>query len=213
MKIVFNTYPVAFQCPGGGEIQLEKSRQALEQLGHDVVLFDQWSTDLSSADVVHHFSVQGGSSNFCGYVKNQNIPLVISPILWLSDYIDQYPMEEIGHLLAIGDVICPNSNQETERFLSHFDVPRDKFIVTRNGVDRRFYQPSQAAMFRKHFDIEGGFILCVGNIEERKNQHRLAMAAAAIDMPLVLIGHVRDQGYFDHLMQSAGNNTQYLGAL
>ena len=42
MRILFNTYPVAFACPGGGEIQLLKSREALEKTGQQVFLFNIW---------------------------------------------------------------------------------------------------------------------------------------------------------------------------
>ena len=213
MKIYFNTYPVAFQCPGGGEIQLLKSKEALERRGHDVILYNQWEHKLADADVVHHFSVQGGSSNFCNYVHQQRIPLAISPILWLSDYIDQYPMGEINHLLNIANVICPNSNAEIDRFAAHFNVAREKYIVTNNGVDSIFFNPVDQSIFREHFGIFGEFILCVGNIEIRKNQLALVQAAADLDLDVVLIGNIRDQGYFDDMAQKFSGKFSYLGFL
>ena len=69
MRVLFNTYPVAFDCPGGGEMQLLKCKQALESLGVEVLLFDPWRPQFEQVDVVHYFSVQGGSMNFCDYVK------------------------------------------------------------------------------------------------------------------------------------------------
>jgi len=209
-----NTYPVAFQCPGGGEIQLLKSKEALEQLGHEVILFNQWETNLEDCDVIHHFSVQGGSSNFCNYVKHSTKkPLVISPILWIGQDTSDYPMHEINYLLSIADAICPNSNTEIEKFLDVFEAPIDKYHVTYNGIDDIFHKRVNAQLFREHFNIHEPFVLCVGNIEIRKNQHRLVKAAEQAGIKLVLIGHIRDQNYFDSSGINESNNTAYLGAL
>jgi glycosyltransferase involved in cell wall biosynthesis len=213
MKIVFNTYPAAFQCMGGGEIQLLKSKEALEALGHEVVLFDQWNTKLEDADVLHHFSVQGGSVNLCAYADSHNIPLVISPILWMSNNPHNYPMEEIQHLLSMADSVCTNSDMETDQFLNFFDVPNDKFILTCNGVDDIFTEKVDQDMFREEFDIKGKFVLCVGNIEARKNQHMLVVAAEKAEVKLVLIGHIRDQTYFETSGIEESNNTIYLGSI
>ncbi|MDO6388165.1 glycosyltransferase [Uliginosibacterium sp. 31-12] len=213
MKIFFNTYPVAFQCPGGGEIQLLKSKEALERRGHEVVLFNQWEHSLSDADVIHHFSVQGGTYNLCMYAHNQKIPLVVSPILWLSEYIDQYPMGEIGLLTSIADVICPNSQAEVERFISHFDAPREKYHVTHNGVDSDFFEAISPGVFESHFNIHQPFVLCVGNIEVRKNQLALLEAASSLGMHVVLIGNVRDQEYFSRISTQYAESFSYLGYL
>lgn len=213
MKIFFNTYPVAFQCPGGGEIQLIKSKEALERRGHEVFLFDPWNHKLNDADIIHHFSVQGGTYNLCAYARGQGIPLVISPILWLSDYVDQYPMGEIELMISLADVICPNSEAEIDRFVQHFDIPREKYHVTYNGVEEKFFDAISPDVFRSHFGIEGPFILCVGNIEVRKNQFALVQAAAKIGVKVILLGNVRDQDYFSSMKRELGGKFIYLGYL
>lgn len=213
MKIFFNTYPVAFQCPGGGEIQLLKSKEALERRGHEVVLYDQWKHKLSDVDVIHQFSVQGGIYNLCAYAHGQRIPLVLSPILWLSEYIDQYPMGEIGFMTSVADVICPNSQAEVDRFLKHFDAPAEKYLVTHNGVDTEFFDPVPADLFLAQYKIEQPFVLCVGNIEVRKNQQALVDAASRINMHVVLVGNVRDQDYFKQLSEKFEGKFSYLGYL
>lgn len=211
MKIFFYTYPVAFQCPGGGEIQLLKSKEALERRGHEVVLYDQWKDKLSEADVLHQFSVQGGVYNLCAYVHQKRIPLVLSPILWLSEYIDQYPMGEIGFMTQVADVICPNSNAEVDRFLRHFDAPVDKYLVTHNGVDEQFFEQIKPDIFLAEHSINTPFVLCVGNIENRKNQLALLEANSRIGIHTVLIGNVRDQDYFDELGRRFSGKFSYLG--
>lgn len=213
MKIFFNTYPAAFQCPGGGEIQLLKSKEALERRGHEVVLFNQWQDDLSDADIIHHFSVQGGAYNICMYAHNRGIPLVISPILWLSEYVDQYPMSEISLLTSIANVICPNSQAEVGRFLNHFDAPIGKYHITHNGVDSTFFEPVDPELFLSHFGLQQPFVLCVGNIEIRKNQSVLLEAARHLGVHVVLIGNIRDSGYFNRLNKLFSGRFSYLGFL
>ncbi len=213
MRIYFNTYAAAFQCPGGGEIQLLKSKEALERRGHEVILYDQWTHKLEQADVLHQFSVQGGTYNLCAYAHNSNIPLVLSPILWLSDYINQYPMTEIAFITDVSDVICPNSHAEVERFLNHFEAPRDKYLVTHNGVDSCFFDSLSADKFLSEFKIQGPFALCVGNIEVRKNQLALLEACVQVGLHLVLIGNVRDQEYFSKMNSQFSGNFSYLGYL
>ena len=195
----------------GGEIQLVKSKMALEQRGHEVILFDQWKHNLSEADVVHQFSVQGGIYNFCNYVHHNRIPLVISPILWLADRLDQYPMGEIGYMTQVADVICPNSEAEVVRFRRYLDIPAEKFLVTHNGVDGCFFDPVTPGVFLSAYPIQYPFVLCVGNIEERKNQLALLEANAAIGVHTVLIGNVRDTGYFASMRERFGGGFTYLG--
>src|SRR5690606_22437409 len=114
-------YPTAFDCPGGGEIQLLKTKESLVRAGTHVRLYDQWNPDLGWPDVVHHFSVYGGSSVFCDYVKFQKkLPLAISPILWARGDTSGYPMEEIRHLLHVADVLFPNSEVEADALADVF---------------------------------------------------------------------------------------------
>ena len=75
MRVLFNTYPVAFDCPGGGEIQLLESKKALERVGLEVLLYNFWHPRFDDVDLVHYFSVQGGSMNFCSHVKRRGLPL------------------------------------------------------------------------------------------------------------------------------------------
>lgn len=214
MRVLFNTYPVAFDCPGGGEIQLLKSRESLERAGVEVLLYDPWKPQLAQADLVHYFSVQGGSMNFCDYVKRIGLPLVISPVLWLTpENRELMPLGEIHALLHRADRILPNSQAELEQLSESFQVDPGKFMVTPNGIDQSFGQPADAAEFRRHFELDGPFLLCVANIESRKNQLRLIRALAGIDVDLVLLGNIRDPDYWQACQNVASPRVRYLGYL
>ena len=72
---------MAFHTPGGGEIQLKQYRNALIKTGLTVDFFDQWNPKLFEYDLVHFFSCISGSVPFCSFIKNLEIPLVISSSL------------------------------------------------------------------------------------------------------------------------------------
>lgn len=214
MRVLFNTYPVAFGCPGGGEIQLLKCRRALESLGIDVLLFDPWKPRFEAVDLVHYFSVQGGSMNFCDYVKRIGLPLVISPVLWLTaENRGRFPLGEIRDLLHLCDRILPNSQAEADQLATEFDIQPDKFSWVPNGVDPEFGVPADPAVFRRRFGIEGPFLLNVANIEPRKNQRMLATVARQMDLDLILLGHARDPAYLAECLAAGGSRVRHVGHL
>ncbi|MGB7248085.1 MAG: glycosyltransferase [Phormidesmis sp.] len=217
MRVLFNTFPVAFDCPGGGEIQLLKCKEALESIGIEVLLYDLWQPQLDYVDVVHYFSVQGGSSNFCNYVKSKGIPLLLSPILWITSEsyaAGIYPVDEIRHLLHIADRLLPNSHTEAEALSTIFEVPLDKFSPIVNGVDDYFLQQSaDPQLFRDTYKVPSPFLLNVANIEPRKNQLNLARAVRELEIPLVVFGNIRDRPYFDQCIAEANGYLHYFGYL
>lgn len=214
MRVLFNTYPVAFDCPGGGEIQLLKSKQALEALGVEVLLFDPWRPQFDRVDLVHYFSVQGGSMNFCDYVKRLSLPLVISPVVWLTtENRRQFPLGEIRDLLSLCDRILPNSRAETEQLADEFHLDREKFSVVPNGIDEDFALVADPQIARRRFELPEEFILNVANVERRKNQLLLARVAAEMNRDLVLVGNVRDQEYLQACLAAGGDRVRYLGHL
>lgn len=214
-KILINTYPIAFDTPGGGEIQLLKTVEALKASLSTVDFYDQWKSSISGYDLVHYFSVFGGSSVFCGFVKNhKRKPLVISSVLWPAGDTSGYPMEEIRFLLNAADRVLPNSEAEADLLTRVFQIPREKFDVVYNGIDPIFLQEEQPApsLFREKFNIKGPFVLNVGNIELRKNQIRLAEVCKKIGAQLVLVGHVRSDEYLKSVL-AANPETRYIGSL
>ncbi|MEO0648300.1 MAG: glycosyltransferase [Cyanobacteria bacterium J06650_10] len=215
MRVLFNTFPVAFDCPGGGEIQLLKCKEALSQQGVDVILYDLWQPQLNQVDVVHYFSVQGGSSNFCNYVHSKDIPLLISPILWITEesyHAGIYPNGEINHLLHIADRLLPNSHAESQALSTLFGVPLEKFSPIVNGVDDYFLsQSADPQLFRQKYNIDGSFLLNVANIEPRKNQLSLLKAIRDLEIPLVVIGNIRDQAYYEQCVAEGDGFLHYLG--
>jgi glycosyltransferase involved in cell wall biosynthesis len=190
---------------------LLESKRALERRGHHVELFDPWNPRIEKSDVVHFFSVFGGSETFCRAVKKAGRPLVISPVLWPQ--AEHLHVAEIRNLLQMADVLCPNSVAEAELLVRSYDLSVGRMRVTYNGISESFLEPSTVTgeLFRAQFDINGAFVLCVGNVEPRKNQQRLLEACRKIHVPLVLLGHVRDEEYYRQMLKGGTDGLLYLG--
>ena len=214
MKVLFATYPMAFHTPGGGEIQLLAYQKHLPAYGIDVSLFDPWNPRFLDHDVVHFFSCMGGSVHFCRFVKQLGLPLVVSSSLWITHETKHlYPIDEIRSQLDLADKVVANSDIECDTLSEVLDIPRGKFSTVYNGVEDVFFQTVDPELFRKHFGIEGRFILNVGNIEPRKNQLRLAEAMKSFpDIKLILIGYPRNPEYLQQIMAMGGGASDLLGA-
>lgn len=215
ITILFNTYQVAFDCPGGGEVQLLKYIEALKSLGVRTLKYDLWNptSQLDAADIVHYFSLQGGSSPFCYYVRKiRNIPLVISPIIWIDDPT-KYAMNEIAYQISIADRLLPNSQAECDQLANIFDMSPSLFSPIVNGVDDIFFVQADPAVFRNQFGIQNKFVLCMGNIEARKNQLRLIEALQGSGIHLVLAGQEREAGYAAQCRATADATVHFVGVL
>lgn len=214
MRVLFSTYPWAFETPGGGEVQLEKYAEHLPAHGIEVQRHDLWLANFADVAAVHFFSCVGGSVHFCNYVRQRGLPLVISSSLWITpETTDHYPVDEIRAQLSLADVIVTNSDTESDMLSHVLTLPRDRFMAVMNGFEPRFLQPQDPDLFRAAFGIEGPFILNVGNIEPRKNQLGLVRALAGYALPLVLLGHKRDSLYASQVLAEGGSRVRYIGAL
>ena len=189
-------------------------KKALEEAGESVMLYDVWNPQIRQADVVHYFSVFGGSAVFCNYVKSLGKPLAISSILF-PHRPEDYGMDEIRFILNTADIILPNSISEAELLSRVCGIHLDRFHPVYNGIDEAFLKDPtfDENLFRKKFKVDGKYLLCVGNIERRKNQIALARALKNTDHELILLGNIRSQEYFDEMMTESNGKIRHLGHL
>jgi alpha-1,3-rhamnosyl/mannosyltransferase len=66
----------------------------------------------------------------------------------------------------------------------HYALPPGKVVVTPNGVDPAFVPGNPLSI--------GTYVLAVGAVQPRKNQRAALAAAAAVPLPLVIAGPIRD---------------------
>ncbi|MGE4317493.1 MAG: glycosyltransferase family 4 protein [Deferribacterales bacterium] len=216
LSAAFNTYPMAFNTPGGGEIQLLAYKKHLGGLNVEVDLFNLWEPEFNKYDLMHFFSCIGGSYHFCSFVRQLGIPLVITSSLWITrSNKHNYALEEIRAQLNLADRIVTNSDMESDTLADVLDLPRERFSKVYNGVEDIFYDGRISGdVFRSHFGVGYRFVLNVGNIEPRKNQLTLAKAVKQVpQLKLIMIGHVRDKEYMEQVLKEGGDSAVYLGAL
>ena len=214
--IMYATYPMAFHTPGGGEVQLNAYISHINKERYIIKRFDQWKPNFKDHGLMHFFSCVGGSVHFCNFVKELGIPIVISSSLWITpETKNQYPTDEIKLQMSFADKIVTNSIMESESLSETLDIPIEKFYEVYNGVDPIFTEKPSPAIFRESYKITGPFILCVGNIEPRKNQLNLAIAMQKLPShKLILIGHIRNQEYLSETINSGlPQQVKYVGAL
>jgi glycosyltransferase involved in cell wall biosynthesis len=208
LKVKYISYPTAFAVQGGGELQLLKTLEAVTANGIDATRFNFWDPFHDGPiDLLHAFSVCNSVELYANMCKNNGTAFVVSPILWPIDY-DESERNRIRHILLSANAILPNSEAEKSRIIQKLCIPDEgQFFVVPNGVDAGFFR----AIERRDESIEKNNVLCISNIDERKNLHRVALACKQLGLPLNLYGHVRNFDYFKFLIDSYASTVKYCG--
>lgn len=101
-----------------------------------------------------------------------------------------------ARLIRLAKLLLPNSQAEAAQIQQIFRVPSSRIEIVPNGFEARFAE-ADPNLFRQHFGINEPFVLCVGRIERRKNQHRLIQALKPTRLPLIFIGDYVSKDYLD----------------
>ena len=195
MRILFATYTLAAQNPGGGEKVIEQLKRGLEARGHEVGVFDPWDTRVSDWDLVHYFSMIESSQWV--YLKGRNFErkLVVTPTFYRSPNSRGRVFArsagrgrlDPGWRPSLPDFWIAATEKEKSSLSKHLGVPSSKIGVVPNGVASAFVG-GDAEAFRKKYGIAGPFLLHVGRFHPVKNHLVLAEAARQAKATLVCIG-------------------------
>lgn len=225
MKILFNTHPLAFQNPGGGEVIMEKIKYYLEKNGHSVSFFSFSETNLNDFDLIHHFSTI--DTSLWEAYHNSGKPFVLTPTHWARSsvlYKFKYNLkysikklfnrhqEDLRYRVNYPDIILPTSELELQRFQNLYE-PSVEMQVLNNGVDNlSTISPSNS--FCDKFGISDYFLF-VGNISPVKNLHVLIQAANELHAPLVVIGSANtgNRAYYNKCKSLAGETVTFTGRI
>lgn len=233
--IYFYVYPSAFQNPGGGEIVLMKTKQALERLGAEAVLFDQWRHRFQKGDLLHVFGSVKEALGLMETAKSKGVQIVLNPIIWytwesafriayhfqdrfacvlrqLVKTVFPFAPSERKRMMELADAVLAGSAVEARQIGRYFLIPHHKIKVVHYGVDER-YDKASKDWFVSKYGLER-FILCAGRIEPRKNQLNLIRALRGTGLPLVLIGEPvsRHLNYYQQCIREAEANVRFLGS-
>lgn len=232
--VAFYVYPTAYQNPGGGEVQLQKTKEYLEHLGLEIKLFDTWHHKLQEFDILHTFGSVKDCLPMMEEARRKGVKNVLSSICWYSwksawgTYTNPKArtVSMVRHgakvflpflpsrrkrMFEIADAVLPNSHSEAGQLVRFFGVSKNKIHVVPNGVDERFTKADPAAFIEKYKLKD--FILCAGRIEPRKNQLNAVRALRGIGRPVVFIGGPVPayQDYYEACRREAGPDVHFLG--
>lgn len=236
MRVAFYSYPSAFQNPGGGEVQLLKTKEYLEKMGVEVKLFDQWNDSFDDFDILHVFGSVKDCVGLMRTARNKGVKVALSPIFWSSF---RRALNESGgvkkkaeltlrhalkcvipwlpsgrrNTMAVSDIILPNSRMEAEQVARLFGISSSKMSVVPNGVELRFSQ-ADPDEFVARYGLED-FILYAGRIEPRKNQLNFIRAMKGSGKTIVFMGEpVSDYvEYYEKCKREASNKTHFIGRI
>jgi glycosyltransferase involved in cell wall biosynthesis len=217
MKICFGTYPTAMQQPGGGEAVLEELKQALEQDGVEVGLFNTWETRLTDFDVFHYFSSVG--TDLFPHLR-AHLPLVVTPTIWPDLPPGARARRRLRQLLgreaapyAPANRVIAHSETEARLLVRNYGVRSDQIAVVPHGVDERFFLPASGEFAEAH-RLES-YVLCAGRIEPNKNQLAVIDAMSGSAETLVVLGDVMAgaETYGAACRAAAGPNTVFVPRL
>jgi glycosyltransferase involved in cell wall biosynthesis len=229
MHVLFATSQATALTRGGVRTQVLQTKEALENIGVHVTLFDTWRTlEWNEFDLVHIFSANMATYHFARAVKAQGIPLVISPVFytrrtakvvrsviaadrWIGRKIrgiwTDYGL--IAEMCSWAEAVTPNTSEEGKLFVDAFGIPENKVIVVPNGVEERFMLASPG-LFEREYGLKN-FILSVGNIgPDRKNILRLIEALESVKQPAVIIGRLEDTPSGRACLERASRNPRLL---
>lgn len=217
MKVLFQTYSLAHQNPGGGERVISHLARELKQLGVEVTLRDPWRDHPLDFDLIHYFSTLESAHWTYWKTHYPQVPLAVTPTLYLGSRTHRFARyrEQLGATLGIFankrwrdlqsvDHLFPTTEEEKESIHSYFGIPLAKMTVLENGIASIFGTVNEKE-FREFSRIEGDYVLHVGRFDPVKNQNFLIEALKDLDLTCVFIGNPdpQYQKYFDQLKASA----------
>lgn len=104
------------------------------------------------------------------------------------------------HSCRIADIVIAISEQTKRDLVRFLKVPEAKIRVIYQSCDEIFWQPiteSSKSEVRTTYHLPEKYIICVGSIEERKNQIAAVRAMSELpkDIHLVIVGHSHGKYY------------------
>lgn len=220
MKVLLCIRSDYYRNFGGDSMQVLKAAKYLKKMGIAVDINDGSISDYSSYDIVHLFNLNrvGETYKYYKIAKSYKKNIVLSSLYWnLKKYYNHInDLENIKlwdrcrmyrkEILKGCKMVYPNSKSEGKLIQKEFGkwVP---YTVVYNGVE---VESDEVPLynFKERYNLNN-YVLCVGKIEERKNQLKLAEICSNIGIQLVLIGSIGDKNYFNECMKF--KNVIYLG--
>lgn len=137
---------------------------------------------------------------------------------WIDRKVHRFKQK---HSCEIADVVVAISQQTKKDLMDIMHVPEEKIRVLYQSCDNIFWQPIPAEELddiRKMYHLPEKYLICVGTIEERKNQIAVVRALAQLpkELHLVIVGRPHTKYYYELLkeikMQGLSNRVHIISS-
>lgn len=229
MRIGFTSYPMLWQRTGGLQVQINQTIISLRQQGIEATYLNPQKEKLSSYDLIHVFSATHGMYLTIEEARFQKIKTVISPVFqpvynpaisalhlsadWLCRQLTNNQIktshQQTQSALQKSDHIIALSQKENFVIQKKYKIDSKKITIIPNGVQNEFFN-STTELFDQKFGISHGFTLVAGTVSPYKNQLSVIRATEG---PVVLVGQIADQNYFQKCKEEAGARMVYIGVI
>lgn len=225
MKILFDSYDKVMQNPAGGvQTRIKYLSQELASYC-EVKLFDKWNDKLSDFDILHIFKIGVDRYEIIKAARAQGLKIVVSTVFpdefnnihsYISRTIARLPIMTgynfLKHALTNSDLLLPQSSKEKNNIIKMFGIDGNKIKIMPNGCSLDFSKPLNKSFVQK-FGIKKPYVLCVGRIDENKNQLNLIEALKNTDIELYIIGgpDFQDDRYYKRCISKATSNIHFVG--
>ncbi len=230
LKVLFTTYSTAFQNPGGGEIVLLKTRQALQENGITVDLFDPWNSKIKNYDIVHDFSLH--SWRQWSAFKAYGPKLAVTPVAWphvkfpypqkekikhflLKTLKRDHPESSLSEALKLPDIFLPTTELESQRLKNRYAVMKNsRCKIIPNGISLPPINDDAHNSFVEAHKIND-YLLYVGRITKIKNIELIIEAAKKTNKDLFIIGDVNkdEQDYLTKLKTISNHHIHFIPSM
>jgi glycosyltransferase involved in cell wall biosynthesis len=207
MHVLFATHQAVGLHQGGVRTQMLQTKEALEELGVTVTLYEMWKEfNPAQYDLFHIFSANMATYHFARALRLRNMPFVVSPVFYtrrsdnvvrsvirIDTFLNQllrgfwtdYGL--ISEMCGWANAVLPNTQAEAHLMQHAMNIPSKNLFIIANGVEERFAKASPD-LFTHQYGVKN-FILYVGKIgPHRKNVYQLLKALEHVNHPAVIIG-------------------------
>jgi len=196
MKVKFvQNQPHCFAF-GGFEIQMLSTLKAVQEAKVDADKLDPWSRD-DDFDIVHLWGLELNHSKILHFAKKAGKKVVVTALF------DSYstPYKKLRHLISskvykarlLKEMACMIDKvvviNELEIGIAHkyFDIPYTKISLIPIIINDSFFERTSNKV---PFHGLTNYVLCTGNICQRKNQLALVKGCKKAGLNLILMGNV-----------------------
>jgi glycosyltransferase involved in cell wall biosynthesis len=231
MRIALISHPLQTRCESSVQLAPRQVWLALQVLaqeyGQDIEaeLIDAHSRWLDRFDVLHVFGADGSNHALIETAAARGVPLVLSPLIapgWNhecgalareSDHRFGKRMARSAHssyaqtrrALQLANTVAVWGERERDAVVQGFLINEAKIQVCAPGIHPSYFL-ANGDLFRQRTGLQGPFILVTGPISPYHNQLGMVQALSGLDLPIVLLGEVRerDQAYLQQIRAQRG---------